>query len=86
MTTLMQRIESTTLVSNVESTLTTGDLDYDGTTLEISDETGKDLFQVVVDSKGQRQFRFFKTDRDFRIPLELMEQIVQTAKEKVSKM
>lgn len=85
MTTFMQRIEGTPLVANVETTLTTGDLDYGGTALEVCDESGKELFQVVLDSNGHRHFRFFGSDGDYRISLELMEQIVETAKEKVNK-
>jgi len=60
MTTYMQRIEATPIVKDVEVTLTTGDLDYDGTALEVSDESGNELFHVVVDSNGERQFSIRK--------------------------
>lgn len=85
MTTYAQRIENTPLVANVETTLTTGDLDYDGTALEVCDELGNELFHIVVDSNGERQFRFFRANGDYRLPLELLEKIVRAAKEKVKK-
>ena len=83
MTSYMQKIEGTPLIADVDTTLTTGDLDYDGTALEVCDKSGNELFDVVVDSRGEKQLWFLPSDRGYRIPLELLERIVETAKQKV---
>lgn len=80
-----QVISDARLVSVVESDSSTGDLEYSGTALEVSDQSGEELFHVVVDEHGERQFLFFATDHDYRIPLNLLERIVERAKEVVHK-
>lgn len=79
----LEFIEQTRLVAEVESCTTTGDVEYPGTALEIADQYGKDLFHVVVDSKGQRQVMFFAVKEDYRLPLEVLEKIIARAKEVV---
>ena len=83
MTSYMRRIERTPLVANVETTLTTGGVDYDGTALEVCDDSDTHLFHIVVDPHGERQILFFGSAGDYRMRLELLEKIVETAKEKV---
>ncbi|NLF33279.1 MAG: hypothetical protein GX591_20635 [Planctomycetes bacterium] len=78
-----RHIEDTELVTDVECTLTTGDLDYPGTALEVLAPDGSELFHVVVDGKGQRQVLFYARDTDFRMPLELLDKILLAGKEKV---
>jgi hypothetical protein len=84
MATYAELIESTRLVARVEMTTTTGDISYDGTALEVSDENGNELFHIVVDSQGDRQLLVFGADGDFRLPLSLFEQILATAKQQVN--
>lgn len=80
----MEIIEETPLINHVESTITTGDPDYPGTTLEISDPNGKiHLFHVVVDSTGQKQIVFFERKDRYRLPLFVLEEIIEQAKEYV---
>ena len=77
-------INAAPLISNVETTLTTGDLDYNGTAFEITEEqTGSELFHVVVDASGEQQLLFFGCDGNYRIPLAVFEEIIHAAKEKV---
>ena len=76
-------IANTPLVSEVESTTTTGDLNYDGTALEIESVDGDELFHIVVDEKGESQFLFFRSEGNYRIPIELMERIIEGAKQHV---
>lgn len=74
-------IEETRLISEIESCTTTGDLDYPGTALEIRDKDDNELFHIVTDSTSERQIIFFAQDKNFRIPLNLMEKIIKKAKE-----
>lgn len=77
-------IEGTRLVRDIRSCTTTGDLEYSGTALEIGDETGKELFHVVVDASGERQILFFPSDNGYRIPVDLLERILTRAKDAVN--
>ncbi len=79
-------IQQTKLINEIESASTTGDTDYDGTALEISEKNGEELFHVVVDKKGEMQMLFFATDQSYRIPIELMEKIIYKARQIVNKM
>jgi len=83
MTSYTEMIAGTHLVRKIELTTTTGDLDYEGTALEIEDEEGNELFHVVVDEKGERQFLLFRSEGNIRIPLSIIEEVVGAAKEKV---
>jgi hypothetical protein len=76
-------VEGTRLVSTVEAMITTGDGSYDGTALEVSDENGAELFHVVVDSQGERQLLFFRSEGHFRMPVRLLEEILEEAKREV---
>lgn len=75
----LQFIERARLVDSVESCVTTGDVDYPGTALEIVDRDGRDLFHIVVDGTGRRQVLFFASTESFRLPLEVLERIVAGA-------
>ncbi len=86
MRTYLEFIEQAQLVGDVTTTLTTGDLEYPGTALEIDGSDGEELFHVVIDSKGEQQLLFFSHGDNYRIPLCLMEQILVAAREKVRKM
>jgi hypothetical protein len=71
------------LIDDVDSTLTTGDIEYDGTALEIGDKNGTELFHVVIDDAGDTQILFFASEENYRIPVKLMERILNRAKETV---
>jgi len=77
-------IAQTRIVREIRSCTTTGDLEYSGTALEISDETGQELFHVVVDTNGERQLLFFPSSEGYRIPVEVMERILAKANAAVS--
>lgn len=78
-------IEKSKLISEIETSVTTGDIEYDGTALEICEKNGNELFHIVVDKSGEQQFLFFATDHNYRISIELMERIICKAKQTVSK-
>ena len=77
-------IESTRLITEVDSCTTSGDVDYPGTALEITDKSNRDIIHVVVDSTGKRQVMILAQADDYRLPLELLEEILNTAKKRVS--
>jgi hypothetical protein len=79
-------IAETRLVREVQSCTTTGDLEYSGTALEISDEAGTELFHVVVDTNGERQLLFFPSSDGYRMPVDVMERILAKAKDVVNAM
>jgi len=76
-------IREAKLIDDVESTTTTGDIEYQGTALEIYDPQGKELFHIVVDDEGKKQVLFLENQNKYRIPLELMERIITRAREVV---
>lgn len=78
-------IEKARLYQAVDSTITTGDLDYEGTAMEVVSDCGEEIFHVVVDRDGQRQVLFFRSDFDFRLPLEVLEEVIQKAKREIQK-
>jgi hypothetical protein len=78
-------IEAARLIPSVTSQITTGDVEYPGTALEVSDKDGKELFHIVVDLSGEVQVLFFAQKAHYRLPLSLLEQILNAAKEKVGK-
>ena len=80
----LELIERARLVDSVESCTTTGDVGYPGTALEITDLDGKDLFHIVVDDRGKRQVLFFAAQENYRMPLEVLEQIIARAREAVA--
>lgn len=73
------------LIDDVDSVMTTGDVEYSGTALEISDKNGIELFHVVIDDAGDTQVMFFASDAPYRIPVGLFERILIRAKETVRK-
>ena len=76
-------IESTPIIRHVETTVTTGDLDYNGTALEVEDASGNELFHVVVDEKGEQQFLIYPMQERVRMPLQVLEEVLLFAKKKV---
>jgi len=78
-----EEIKKARLVEDVETTTSTGDMEYEGTALEVYDKQGEELFHIVVDDKGNKQLLFFEIKDRYRISLELMEQILIKAKEVV---
>lgn len=76
-------IEGAPLVEQVEIVTTTGDLNYDGTALEIASLDGDELFHVVIDRFGKPQFLFFRSEGNYRVPLEEVERVLTFAKENV---
>ena len=83
MKTYSQKIEDTELISFVETCTTTGDLDYDGTAMEITSSNNRELFHVIVDSKGIQQVLFWEHKTPFRMNLKDLENIITRAKEVV---
>jgi hypothetical protein len=78
-------IKSARLVSSIESNTSTGDLEYPGTALEIADDHGEDLFHVVIDETGDLQVLFFANRENYRMRLDLLEKILERARETVKK-
>lgn len=76
-------IENTPLVRQVDSCTTAGHLDYSGTTFEVSEPDGEEIFHVVVDLAGEQQVLFFERKGRVRMPLVLLEQIIAKAKDVV---
>ncbi len=79
----LELVEQTRLIARVQSCVTTGDVEYPGTALEIADQDGCDLFHVVVDRNGQPQVMFFASEDDYRLPLGVLEEILAKAKDLV---
>lgn len=65
--------------------ITTGDASYPGTAIEVSDNSGIEIFHIVLDNSGESQFLFFPISENFRIPVSVMEGIISKAKEAVKK-
>jgi hypothetical protein len=80
----LELVERARLVDDVKSCTTTGDVEYPGTALEVTDGDGKDLFHIVVDGKGQRQVLFFAAEENYRVSLEVIERILARARETVA--
>ena len=74
-------IAATPLITEIESTTTSGDLDYRGTAMEVATSEGDELFHVVVDGSGQTQFLFFRSEGNYRLPLELMQRVIDAAQQ-----
>ena len=80
----LEFIESAKLFERVETTLTGGDVDYNGTALEVNSEKGEELFHVVVDSKGEQQVLIFRGEGNYRIPLKIFNEIIEVSRKKVN--
>ena len=78
-------IESAKLIKTIESVSTTGDVEYNGTALEISEKNGDELFHIIVDENGELQILFFASDKNYRMSLELLDEIISKAKQIVIK-
>lgn len=83
MTSYSELIESIHLVSEVDTCVTTGDLDYPGTAMEVSEAKGEELFHVVVSAEGEHQLLVFAREQGFRLPLHLLERVLTRAREAV---
>ncbi len=79
----LEFIEQARLIREIATCTTTGDLDYPGTALEVSEPGGDEILHVVVDASGERQILFLASAQAFRIPLSLFEEILSKAKELV---
>lgn len=74
-------IEAAPLISQIESTTSSGDLNYQGTAMEVSTADGDELFHVVVDGNGQIQFLFFRSEGNYRLPLDVMQRVIDSARQ-----
>lgn len=74
-------IEAAPLITKIESTTTSGDLNYQGTALEVSTSDGAELFHVLVDGNSQTQFLFFRSEGNYRLPLDVMQKVIDAAKQ-----
>jgi hypothetical protein len=74
-------IEAAPLISQIESTTSSGDLNYQGTAMEVSTTDGDELFHVVVDGNGQIQFLFFRSEGSYRLPLDVMQRVIDSARQ-----
>jgi hypothetical protein len=74
-------IEAAPLISQIESTISSGDLNYQGTAMEVSTTDGDELFHVVVDGNGQIQFLFFRSEGNYRLPLDVMQRVIDSARQ-----
>ena len=74
-------IKSIELIESLECTQTGGDMDYDGTALEVESVEGKELFHVVVDEKGVQQVLFWAQSEPYRLNLEELAHLLVRAKE-----
>ena len=85
MNSYLKHIEHTELITEIDATLTTGDLDYPGTAIEVrsADAEDRELFHVVVDGKGRQQVLFYAHDANYRIPLDRLSDIISKAKTEV---
>lgn len=79
----LEFIEQAPLLRQVDSCVTTGDLDYPGTAVEIRVPDGDDILHVIVDSSGEQQVLFIGLESPVRVPLKLLEEILGRAKEVV---
>lgn len=66
----------------LSSTLTTGDVDYPGTALEVYVED-KELFDFVVNEKGELQVIVYPNNASYRLSFSLFEEMVRLVSEKV---
>ena len=74
-------IEAAPLISQIESTTSSGDVNYQGTAMEVSTTDGDELFHVVVDGNGQIQFLFFRSEGNYRLPLDVMQRVIDSARQ-----
>lgn len=76
-------IGSIRLIENLDSVRTTGDLDYCGTAVEVSEKNGEELFHIVIDETGERQILFFSHIDNFRVKFSQFKKIIEQAVEDV---
>ena len=79
----MDFIEGTRLIDEIDAVVTTGDLDYPGTAMEIREAGGDELFHIVVDASGAMQVLFLPHGAGYRLPLSKIEAIIVKSKEEV---
>jgi hypothetical protein len=83
MTNYSSFIEGAELFEHVRAVVTTGDVSYPGTAMEVQNDAGQELFHIVVDSSGTRQVLFLSHQAHYRITLDKLEEIIARAKEVV---
>ena len=83
MSSYLELIEGSRLIESVETCSTTGDVDYPGTAVEVTDKDGMDLFHIVVDGEGRRQVLFFAVQENYRVPFEALERCLAKARDVV---
>lgn len=77
-------IESIRLIDDtLNSVLTTGDLDYPGTALEVYNDDEEELFTFIINERGERQVLFYDHSIPYRLSLDMLEKLILVAKEKV---
>lgn len=81
---LLEFVESIRLLDAVEAVVTTGDAEYPGTTMEVTDSAGNDLFHFVVDQRGERQLLVFPSESPYRLSLDRLERLLARAKQTVT--
>jgi hypothetical protein len=82
--TCLDAIERARLIERVETCVTTGDPEYPGLAVEICDIEGRELFHIVLDTKGACQIRVLATQDDFRLPLDVLEPLLAWARSVVA--
>ena len=78
-----QIIARAKLFGDLSYEITTGDADYPGTALEVSDKSGVEILHIVLGDGGELQFLFFPISENFRIPVSVMDEMISKAKEVV---
>jgi len=81
--TYLEWIEQTTLVREVDTCVTSGDLDYPGIAFEVCSKAGDQILHVVVDSAGEQQVLLLTDPNPLRVPLSLLQKILERAKDVV---
>jgi hypothetical protein len=79
-----ESIQKTRLISDIETTITYGDVDYNGTAVEIGEKNSVELFHIVNDQNGELQILFVASKQNYRMPIDLFERIIEKAKGVVS--
>lgn len=72
------------LISQLDYLLTTGDVEYCGTAVEVRDESERELFHLVLDeSTGEVQVLFLAHSQDFRLSISQLKQMLEVAESQV---
>jgi|GEM_PF-2321544 len=66
----------------IEVTVTTGDVEYPGTALEV-ESGGEELLHFIVDERGEHQVLFLSQGDHYRLSLATLENLISAAKKDV---